>query len=1398
MIQDRKLISASIVFVMVLSGLMIGINIPEGPIPLKLSEKVSASFAGGDGSASNPYQISNVSQLQNISSNLSAHYVLINDIDATSTKEWNYGRGFEPLERFYGSFDGRNHTIEGLFIKKYSTYGTGLFTENSGIIKNLLLRDVNITGRWYVGGLMGRNSGRIVNSISEGNVSGDQYVGGLVGGNFWKGEIKNSTSGGNISGNNDFGGLIGKNDGGNIFNSYYCINITNINLKKYVTPYGIYEGQYNEWMRKNRSLDVDDYLTYDSNSGYYLINSLEDIKETLPFSAIRGMRFKLMSDINLSSEPGFYIPVMTDGTFEGNGYSISNLDASYYNNERVGFIGIIGGYNEISGVRNITLVNGKVYGHYHVGTLVGENFGAIYNCSASGSANGSYFNLGGLIGSNWGYVLNCTYYGNVNGYCYVGGVIGVNAMGKVRNCEFNGTVRGREFVGGLVGSNGISGSEIIVNCSAVGEVEGTKLYCAGGLIGDNIHNAEIISCQSHCNVNKIGLGEAERVGGFIGYGSGEFKNCYSTGVVKGEYRIGGFIGYGVGARITSCYSLGDVSGTGIDREQIGGFAGYSLRSVSDSYSMGSVDGKEAVGGFIGENDGTISRCYSTGKVRGTTNVGGFVGENTNNVNSCFWNKETSGMVTSDGGTGKTTAEMTSNITFSGAGWDIDKEWGIFNGYSYPFLRWEDNSAPAILSSNEQNAVEDKPYENWYSSSDPDHTDIKQCWTIKTEAKWLTMDPLNGSLKGIPRNDDVGEWWINVTASDGRGGSDFTNFTIFVENVNDKPAIQLEILPDATEDEPYSIDIKVLDIDPVGDILNWRIADTDATFLNIDPSTGNLTGIPKNDDVGEWFVIINVTDGNGGFDEVEFLLTVLNTNDDPKILEFEIPEVLEDEFFYLDLDAIDIDPTLDTLYWSLETDASFLSIDLSTGNLSGIPINDDVGKWWVLVNVSDGKGGFDERNLTLTVLNVNDDPEILEFDIPEVLEDELSFIDITAIDIDPTEDVLDWSLDTDALFLSIDPSTGNLSGIPTNDDVGEWLVNVTVSDGNGGYDFRNFTIEVLNVNDPPELNQTTLSLTFDEDSNGTRIDLNDIFLDIDGDDLSFEFSSSENLTFTLEESVLEIVPDTDWCGQEIIKFTALDGEESVSLDVSVEVTPVNDAPTDVEIFAGSIYTEGQDQILNSTATDVDIPFGDELIFSWYSNISGELGEGQSINLSLPVGHHLITLTVTDSGGLYSQGTIEMEIISKPIQDDDGKDESEENDMKSSTIMIIVGAIILILIVILVIVFFVLKKKPDEEDNEQIEKGSTYVPDEIEEQIPVDIQQRENGAPDGYTMEPSYPVVQSSEPLLDKELDIPVEETPIQDEVLPTEGVFYPEQPLQQESPQVEDDLNSSSEFLALQE
>ena len=140
----------------------------------------------------------------------SINCTLTADIDLTG-KEWT------PIgdndNRYTGTFDGGNYTIKGLTVNQEGTNYVGLigFIGSDGIVKNVKLENVNITGSYYVGGVVGYNSGSVTACTSSGSVSGSYYVGGVVGGNF--GTVTACTSSGSVSGSIYVGGVVGDNYG---------------------------------------------------------------------------------------------------------------------------------------------------------------------------------------------------------------------------------------------------------------------------------------------------------------------------------------------------------------------------------------------------------------------------------------------------------------------------------------------------------------------------------------------------------------------------------------------------------------------------------------------------------------------------------------------------------------------------------------------------------------------------------------------------------------------------------------------------------------------------------------------------------------------------------------------------------------------------------------------------------------------------------------------------------------------------------------------------------------------------------------------------------------------------------------------------------------------------------
>lgn len=201
------------------------------------------NFAGGEGTASNPYEISTLEQLQKIDQIefQTAHFIQVNDIDAAETTNWNNGKGFDPIT-FGGSYDGRGYAISNLTINRDESR-VGLFghAENA-IIRNAKLEAADITGDRFTGGLIGTNISSLVKdsyvggsvhctAVRCGGLVGDNYgtiensytnvevtsiaddVGGLVGMNWER--IKYSYAKGNVTGINDVGGLVGIQVDGN-------------------------------------------------------------------------------------------------------------------------------------------------------------------------------------------------------------------------------------------------------------------------------------------------------------------------------------------------------------------------------------------------------------------------------------------------------------------------------------------------------------------------------------------------------------------------------------------------------------------------------------------------------------------------------------------------------------------------------------------------------------------------------------------------------------------------------------------------------------------------------------------------------------------------------------------------------------------------------------------------------------------------------------------------------------------------------------------------------------------------------------------------------------------------------------------------------------------------------
>ena len=151
----------------------------------KYNQNISSSTEyefEGEGTEESSYLIKSEKELLlfaneiNSGEKTQAYFKLVNDLDMHNYK-------YIPAAVFRGVFDGNGHTIANLSINHPQGENVGLIgLLEGGTIKNIELRNANVTGKAKVGGLVGRTMyAKIINCGVEAIVSGGNDTGGIVG-----------------------------------------------------------------------------------------------------------------------------------------------------------------------------------------------------------------------------------------------------------------------------------------------------------------------------------------------------------------------------------------------------------------------------------------------------------------------------------------------------------------------------------------------------------------------------------------------------------------------------------------------------------------------------------------------------------------------------------------------------------------------------------------------------------------------------------------------------------------------------------------------------------------------------------------------------------------------------------------------------------------------------------------------------------------------------------------------------------------------------------------------------------------------------------------------------------------------------------------------------------------
>ena len=241
-----------------------------------------------------------------------------------------------------------------------------------------------------------------------------------------------------------------------------------------------------------------------------------------------------------------------DGTFEGNGFVISNLSIDRPTEDCVGLFGHIAANSEI---RNLTLHAEAVTGKIRVGGLVGSvesntessvrivSSSVVINEVSGSRAVGGLVGIGGSLGSGGGNVRirihsSSVVVGEVSGtaltFTNIGGLVGIGEFVWIHSSSVvAGKIRGSSIVGGLIGVG--SAARIFSSSVVVDEMNGT--VSVGGLMGSG-NSAQIFS--SSVVVGEVsGIDSSDDGGGLVGsFISGKVAYSYVVSFSKFAKLVG--------------------------------------------------------------------------------------------------------------------------------------------------------------------------------------------------------------------------------------------------------------------------------------------------------------------------------------------------------------------------------------------------------------------------------------------------------------------------------------------------------------------------------------------------------------------------------------------------------------------------------------------------------------------------------------------------------------------------------------------------------------------------------------------------------------------------------------------------------------------------------------------
>ncbi|WP_238136455.1 tandem-95 repeat protein [Vibrio parahaemolyticus] len=534
-------------------------------------------------------------------------------------------------------------------------------------------------------------------------------------------------------------------------------------------------------------------------------------------------------------------------------------------------------------------------------------------------------------------------------------------------------------------------------------------------------------------------------------------------------------------------------------------------------------------------------------------------------------------------------------------------------------------------------------------------------TFEDDGKVVSLDTNNGPTNGTvsvnpdgsvtytPNDNYVGKDTFTYVVTSG-GVSESTTVEVNVTPVNDAPVAKDDIAT-TQEDTAVTIDVLPNDTDVDGDKLSIQSASVPEAQGKVEIVDGKLVFTPAENFNGHAEIIYTVTDGELT-DEAKVTVTVNPVNDAPTIKVDAVESITEDavntDTVVATLTVRDTDTPEDQLTVSLENNSNgyFVlvgdEVKLTQAGVDAVN-NDELNlkDLTISASVSDGVNPTANDSDSLIVNRVNDAPTVENAIADQELSEDFATYTIDLNDaFKDSDSALNFSVSGNSnVLVSIENGIATIS--PTADWNGSETLTFTATDPSGESISQTVNFTVAPVADIVADKATVVEDT----STVIKVLGNDTF-EGDGKVVSLDTNNGPaNGTVSVNpDGSVTYTPNDNYHGTDSFTYIVTSGGVSESTTVSVDVTPVNDAP--VAKGDTAITDEDTPVTIDVLPNDTDID-GDKLSIQ-SASVPETQGKVEIVDGKLVFtpaenfhGDAEITYTITD-GALTDQATVNVTV------------------------------------------------------------------------------------------------------------------------------------------------------------